>query len=733
MTDEISIEQNVAGHPVVFPYSEPISLGPISLELRVDPSGDIVLPMDPSFSWRVLATNTVKRPTAEAYFAEHPDDPLGMATPAAVVRGDGIYLPKDGLAELHIPPADDLVLRVSHNAALFQFIQRTAHRGADSSRIGGSIDVPPADPEYYRAHGVLLPPAIVDEETLEEILANATPERKKQLIDHLAAARTFRSKFRVVDRDALLYATEIQALSDLEAADGQIKEIGAGAMGRVVKLWDVGLRVMVAAKYYTKDMVTADVVRRRAARNGMTISKEISGEDARTAYLKRFPGDQKDVDFLIASDYDNIAKRFLREGEIARRVHSMYVVPIRESFATVDKSGNDMRVTIMDYVPGDTLQNLTQSTGKQEPLINKEEIRRVLLDALRGIHDLSTQRIIHCDIKPANIMVELDKAGRVKEGRLIDLGVATDSNKAIGGTQRYSSPECIAMGGIDTSKVEAGEGSRLRSTFHSAYSGPDTVTPAADVFSWAVTAYAALLRHANLGDYNDLPPAQQLWYRVARNESLDDILKPLVSKVSGYNTPLEWRGAEVLKKALVADPAKRATAAELIPLWEQVMRDAGGAMEYFVAYRELMARYGLTREGEAPDGRKYVEQVWDKLATMDDDQFAQMQSQANALLWSGITLNPSEFDCVCEAYLHYTEVLNYRRSKLTNSAEFEETKLQLLREAAKRVYAYKQRTKGRDTFLPDVLDDYRIIFGHDYDPDVAEEKERKSSAPVMHL
>src|SRR3989344_5458822 len=170
MTDEISIEQNVAGHPVVFPYSEPISLGPISLELRVDPSGDIVLPMDPSFSWRVLATNTVKRPTAEAYFAEHPDDPLGMATPAAVVRGDGIYLPKEGLAELHIPPADDLVLRVSHNAALFQFIQRTAHRGADSSRIGGSIDVPPADPEYYRAHGVLLPPAIVDEETLEEIL-----------------------------------------------------------------------------------------------------------------------------------------------------------------------------------------------------------------------------------------------------------------------------------------------------------------------------------------------------------------------------------------------------------------------------------------------------------------------------------------------------------------------------------------------------------------------------------
>ena len=94
---------------------------------------------------------------------------------------------------------------------------------------------------------------------------------------------------------------------------------------------------------------------------------------------------------------------------------------------------------VMEYVPGDSLENLLNS-GRQFSLIEKLEIIRQLCSGLGYAHQ---KGVIHRDIKPANIMVQPD--GNIK---IVDFGVARLENRSghtqagmVIGTFHYISPE----------------------------------------------------------------------------------------------------------------------------------------------------------------------------------------------------------------------------------------------------------------------------------------------------
>jgi serine/threonine-protein kinase len=94
---------------------------------------------------------------------------------------------------------------------------------------------------------------------------------------------------------------------------------------------------------------------------------------------------------------------------------------------------------VMEYVPGDSLENLLKS-GRQFSLIEKLEIVRQLCSGLGYAHQ---KGVVHRDVKPANIMVQPD--GNIK---IVDFGVARLENRSghtqagmVIGTFHYISPE----------------------------------------------------------------------------------------------------------------------------------------------------------------------------------------------------------------------------------------------------------------------------------------------------
>lgn len=169
-----------------------------------------------------------------------------------------------------------------------------------------------------------------------------------------------------------------------------IEEIGAGGMGKVFKARDLELNIVVALKM---------------------IKPELS------------------------SDPD-IISRFKRELLLAREILHENVIRIHD-LGEID----NIRYISMNYIKGNSLKEIIQSTGKLT--IEKSiDTARQICSALQAAHQ---KEIVHRDLKPQNIM--LDKKGNAV---VLDFGIArsvTSSGETeagiVLGTPDFISPEQI--------------------------------------------------------------------------------------------------------------------------------------------------------------------------------------------------------------------------------------------------------------------------------------------------
>ncbi|MBW4577292.1 MAG: serine/threonine protein kinase [Aphanothece sp. CMT-3BRIN-NPC111] len=95
----------------------------------------------------------------------------------------------------------------------------------------------------------------------------------------------------------------------------------------------------------------------------------------------------------------------------------------------------------MDYCEGGTLRNLIQS---EVPLSLVQSLK-LIADVLAGLEHAHSRGIVHCDIKPENILLNLDTTGWI--ARISDFGIARLSQElgslALGetGSPAYMAPE----------------------------------------------------------------------------------------------------------------------------------------------------------------------------------------------------------------------------------------------------------------------------------------------------
>jgi serine/threonine protein kinase len=106
--------------------------------------------------------------------------------------------------------------------------------------------------------------------------------------------------------------------------------------------------------------------------------------------------------------------RFLREARAAASVRHSNVASVFH----LGKTG-DNYFYAMEFVEGETLESLIKRSGRLEVKLALEIASQVAA----GLAAVHKQKLVHRDIKPGNIMVNLEEGGIVS-AKIIDLGLA---------------------------------------------------------------------------------------------------------------------------------------------------------------------------------------------------------------------------------------------------------------------------------------------------------------------
>ena len=127
----------------------------------------------------------------------------------------------------------------------------------------------------------------------------------------------------------------------------------------------------------------------------------------------------------------------LNEVRILASVKSPYVISYKESF--IDEIDSTLCI-VMEYADeGDLFQKITLYK-KIKTNFDEADIWRIFIQITKGLHDLHSYKILHRDMKSANVFLFRD--GSAKLG---DLNVSKISSRGLGctqtGTPYYASPE----------------------------------------------------------------------------------------------------------------------------------------------------------------------------------------------------------------------------------------------------------------------------------------------------
>ncbi|KAJ8765553.1 hypothetical protein K2173_014675 [Erythroxylum novogranatense] len=153
------------------------------------------------------------------------------------------------------------------------------------------------------------------------------------------------------------------------------------------------------------------------------------------------------------------SKSFMVECEALKNIRHRNLVKVVTACSSIDFQGNDFKALVYEYMVNGSLEQWLYSTdktvGMQEPrslnLIQRLSIAVDVASALDYLHHHCETPIVHCDLKPSNVMLDADMTARVGDFGLArflhDTSTQVDPNSnqsgtgGIRGTIGYIAPE----------------------------------------------------------------------------------------------------------------------------------------------------------------------------------------------------------------------------------------------------------------------------------------------------
>eukprot|EP00268_Persea_americana_P067124 TRINITY_DN9204_c0_g1_i11.p1 TRINITY_DN9204_c0_g1~~TRINITY_DN9204_c0_g1_i11.p1 ORF type:complete len:1038 (-),score=140.32 TRINITY_DN9204_c0_g1_i11:311-3424(-) len=154
------------------------------------------------------------------------------------------------------------------------------------------------------------------------------------------------------------------------------------------------------------------------------------------------------------------SKSFIAECRALRNIRHRNLLKIHTVCSSIDSKGNDFKAMVFDYMANGNLEQWLhpsmdeQNQSKNLTLIQRLNIAVDVASALNYLHNSCEKSIVHCDLKPSNILLDDDMNAHVGDfGLARFLFEATSScsqnhtnSPGIKGTIGYLAPE-YGMGG----------------------------------------------------------------------------------------------------------------------------------------------------------------------------------------------------------------------------------------------------------------------------------------------
>ncbi|CAM0909280.1 unnamed protein product [Alopecurus aequalis] len=155
------------------------------------------------------------------------------------------------------------------------------------------------------------------------------------------------------------------------------------------------------------------------------------------------------------------SKTFLSECETLRSARHRNLISIVTCCSSVDAAGGEFRALVFDFMPNFSLDRWLHP-GPSEmrkhgglSLVQRLNIAVDIADGLSYLHNSSDPPIVHCDVKPGNVLLYDDMTARIGDfglAKLLLLDAAgdrsTESTIGIRGTIGYVAPEYGTMGNV---------------------------------------------------------------------------------------------------------------------------------------------------------------------------------------------------------------------------------------------------------------------------------------------
>ncbi|KAL5703684.1 non-specific serine/threonine protein kinase [Ranunculus cassubicifolius] len=113
------------------------------------------------------------------------------------------------------------------------------------------------------------------------------------------------------------------------------------------------------------------------------------------------------------------ANSFLAECEALKNIRHRNLIKVVTVCSSIDFEGNDFKALVFEFMPNHSLERwLHPNTGDRLSLTNLSFIQRlnIAIDVAFGLeylHHSYEETIVHCDIKPSNILLDRDMTARV--------------------------------------------------------------------------------------------------------------------------------------------------------------------------------------------------------------------------------------------------------------------------------------------------------------------------------